>query len=117
MFANTIVLAISGVDKTLVRVNQDNFGSTYKYTSSTEILSLQFRNSSEKNATTGDVERHNMFVEHTVLATPTASEKYYTFSATLRMRKGGDPAALAAVTTAASTVLAAQLSGLVQGES
>lgn len=116
MFANTITLTINSVDKVLTRVNQDNFGSAYKYTSDTELIQLQFRNATEKNAL-GDVDRHNMFVERTVFATSTDQEKYFSFSATLRARRGSSPTSLSQLTAGAQTVLTAQLSGLVQGES
>jgi len=116
MFANTITLTINAVDKVLVRVNQDNYGSTYKYTSDLEFIQLQFRNSVEKNAL-GDVDRHNMFVERTVFATATVTEKYSSFSATLRARKGTSPTDLGYLATAAAAVLAANQAGLVQGES
>lgn len=116
MFANTITLTIATVAKVLTRVNQDNFGSTYKYTSATEIIQLQFRNSVEKNAL-GDIDRHNMFVERTVLATATTREFYSSFSATLRARRGTDPVSLTDLTSAAATVLSSNQAGLVQGES
>lgn len=116
MFANTITLTINAVDKVLTRINQDNFGSTYKLTSATELIQLQFRNSTEKNSS-GDVDRHNMFVEHTVFATATEIEKYYSMSATLRARRGSSPTVLSQLTAGAQTVLTAQLAGLVQGES
>lgn len=116
MFANTLTLTINTVAKVLLRINQDNFGSTYKYTSATEIVKCQFRNSTEKNAS-GDVDRHNMFVEHTILATPTTKEEYYSWSATLRCRVGSDPTKCGYVSTAATTLLLAQQAGLVQSES
>jgi hypothetical protein len=116
MFANTLTLTINAIAKTLVRVNQDNFGSTYKYTSDTEIITLQFRNSVEK-AVAGAVDRHNMFIEHIVFATPDATEKYYSFSATLRARRGSSPTALGYLATAAAALLSANQAGLIAGES
>ncbi|DAD51682.1 coat protein [ssRNA phage Gephyllon.1_28] len=116
MFANTITLTVNSIAKTLTRVNQDNFGSTYKYTSATELIQLQFRNSAEQNVR-GVIDRHNLFIEWTVLATPTTPEYYVSASSTLRARRGTDPAMLSYLSSGTATILAANLAGLIQGES
>lgn len=93
MFTNTLTLTINAVDYLLLRKNQDNFGSFYSYVDGTRSITLKIRHDveSQKN---GIVNRHNMFFEHTVYATPTVLEKYWSTTITLRDRKGSDPADL-----------------------
>lgn len=116
MFANTLTLTINAIAKTLLRVNQDNFGSTYLYKSATERINVQFRNSTE-NGNKLAVDRHNMFVEWTIYATTTSVEEYYTFSATLRQNQVNDPVKLDQLVAGAITLLTAQKTGLIGGES
>jgi hypothetical protein len=116
MFANTLTLTIDGVAKTLTRINQDNFGSSYKFKDGTEQINLQFRNSTEKSGSVS-IDRHNMFVERTIYATPTAQEQYYTASATLRVKSTNDPVLLDKLTAGFITLLTAQKAGLIGGES
>lgn len=118
MFANTITLTINTVAKVLTRINQDGFGSVYRLTTATERITLQFRNSTETPKDgSGAIDRHNMFVERIVFATPTTKELYSSFSATLRGRLGTDPADVGYLASAASAVLASNQGGLLQGES
>jgi hypothetical protein len=115
MFANTLTLTIGGVAKTLNRNNQDDFGSTYQFRSGTEYIRMQVRHTSDKLAT-GEVLRHNVYVERTVFATPTATEKYMSVTATLRGRYDTDPAELLATWIGVNTLLLALDDGLVVGE-
>lgn len=115
MFANTLTLTIGGVAKTLLRNNQDNFGSTYEFSSGEEYIKMSIRHSVDKS-TTGDVLRHNVYVERTIYATPTNTEKYMSVTATLRNRRGTDPAALLATWLGVNTILLALDDGLVVGE-
>jgi hypothetical protein len=119
MFANTLTITIDGVANVLTRVNQDNYGSEYIKKDGTQLLKLLFRNSVEaaSNGSAETTDRHNMFFEHTVFATPTASEKYYTMTATMRSRKTSDPAWLDKVAAGFITLLSAQKTGLISGES
>ena len=117
MFANTLTLTINAVARVLTRVNQDNFGSTYLLKDGTQQFTLKFRNSTEPSDGVEPVDRHNMFFEHIVYATPTTTEKKYTMSSTLRLRKTSDPAYLATVVPAFNTLLNAQAAGLITGES
>jgi hypothetical protein len=117
MFANTLTITIDGTANVLTRVNQDNYGSEYKLASATALMILKFRNSTEKQNGQEEVYRHNMFFEHTVFATPTASEKYYTMTATMRSRKTSDPAWLDKIAAGFVTLLSAQKTGLIGGES
>jgi len=121
MFANTISVTI-GADsaRVLTRVNQDNFGSTYRLATATEFTELVVRNSTEKF---GGLlyDRHNAELRSTVYAAAdgSAPEKHYVASTTFRTRRsGGDPTRLADVTKALGTVLSSTLvAGMVQGES
>jgi len=119
MFANTLTITIDGTANVLTRVNQDNYGSEYVKKDATQSMILRFRNSSESSSGSSPepVDRHNMFFEHVVYATATTSEKYYTMTATMRLRKTSDPAWLDKLATGFITLLSAQKTGLVGGES
>lgn len=116
MFANTLTLTVNAVPKVLVRVNQDNFGSQYQLKTATESYVLKIRHSTQ---TSGGVQFdvHNMVVEHKVYATLTEPQKVMTASVTLRGQVGTDPAALDYLSDALGVLAAAQMSGLVAGES
>lgn len=117
MFANTLTITINAVARVLTRVNQDNYGSEYRLKDATQQFILKFRNSSEPSDGVEPLERHNMYFEHIVYATATTSEKKYTMSSTMRFRKTSDPAYMAFVIPAFNTLLNAQASGLLAGES
>lgn len=116
MFANTLTVTIDGVAAILVRVNQDNFGSTYRLKDATQETNLRFTNGTDK-ASPEPLDRHTMYLERRIYATPTATEKFYSFSSTFRMRGSSDPAVLDKVVTGAITLLSAQKTGMVGGES
>ena len=116
MFANTLTITIDGVANVLVRVNQDNFGSTYLLKTTTGVMTLQFRNSVEKGQST-PVDRHNMFFEHRVYATATVPERLYTASTVFRLADGSDPTYLTKLAAGFITLLTAQKDGLIAGES
>lgn len=117
MLANTLTITISATPYVLVRQNQDNFGSFYKLKTATSIMTLQFRNSTEKQSDGTMFDRHNMFFEHRVYATATEVEKVYTSSAVFRMKDISDPVYLKAMTAGFATLLAAQKDALIDGES
>lgn len=117
MFANTLTITINSVARVLTRVNQDNFGSSYKLADATQQFILKFRNSTEPSDGVETVDRHNMYFEHVVYATPTTTEKKYTMSSTIRLRKTSDPAYAAFVVPAFNTLLNSQTAGLIAGES
>lgn len=117
MFANTLTLTVNAVAKVLTRVNQDNFGSTYLLRSATDLWTLKFRNSQEKLKSGVVFDRHNMYVEYVVFATPTATQKTYSMSSTLRLTSDSDPVQLGYISAAFNTLLNAQASGLIGGES
>jgi hypothetical protein len=115
MFANTLTLTINAVAKVLTRVNQDSYGSEYTLISYVESIRLQIRHTTDKLAT-GDVLRHNVYVERTIFATPTATEKYFSVTGTLRSRVGSSPTDLLNMYVGFSTLMATLDDGLVVGE-
>lgn len=129
MFANTLTITINAVANVLTRVNQDSYGSVYIKKTATDVMTLRFRNTSEKasvpltkSPTTAytvnpSVDRHNMFFEHRVFATASVPEKLYTMSAVIRLSDGSDPVYLGQLATGFSTLLAAQQAGLIAWES
>lgn len=119
MLANTLTITIDGTAHTLVRVNQDNFSSVYIKKDATQAMQLDIRQSVEgpkKASPDVAVDRHNIAFSHTVYATPTASEKYYTVTATMRSRQSSDPAWLDKITTGFITLLTAQKTAIINGE-
>lgn len=117
MFANTLTLTINAVARVLVRVNQDNFGSVYRLTTTTDDFTLKFRNTTEPSDGVDTVVRSNMYFEHVVFATATVKERKYTVSSTIRRRKTDDPAYQAFVIPAFNTLFNAQAAGMIAGES
>lgn len=121
MFANTLSLVI-GADaaRTLTRVNQDNYGSTYRLATPTEFTELVIRNSSAKE---GGLlyDRHNAELRHTVYADGVSVlvETNYISSCSFKTRRtGGNPTRLSDVTKAINLLVNNTLvAGMVQGES
>lgn len=91
-FPQTITLTLNAVPKVLNRLNQDNFGSYYTYKGPTEEIRMQIRHSVDSvDKKTGLVnDRHNVFVEHTIYATPVAAVKYSSFTGTIRQGNAQD---------------------------
>nr|QDH91212.1 MAG: hypothetical protein H2Bulk341670_000002 [Leviviridae sp.] len=116
MFANTLTLTINAVAKVLTRVNQDNFGSFYKFADGVEAITMQIRHTTDTVKGGVSINRHNVYVERTVFATPTTTEKYWSMTATLRDRVGSDPTVLLQSWVGFSTLLATLDDGLVVGE-
>jgi hypothetical protein len=116
MFANTLTLTINAVAKTLVRVNQDSYGSEYKFSDDVEKITLQIRHSTDKGKGGLPVARHNVFLERTVFATPTATAKYWSCTTTLREQEGSGPTVLLQTWVGFNTILLALDDGLVVGE-
>lgn len=115
MFANTLTLTIDTVARTLLRINQDNYGSEYSFKDSVEEISLKIRHSTDGK---GDLlaNRHNVFVERTVYATPTVSEKYWSATVTLRDRRGSSPDELLKTWVGVSTLVLSLDDTLVTGD-
>lgn len=93
MFPNTITLTVGSEELTLLRVNQDNFGSEYRMTNGVRGVSMKIRHSVDK--VDGDaliLTRHNVLVEHVVYPTPTTPMRKSTCTITLRYGKYDNPA-------------------------
>lgn len=117
MLANTLTLTIAGVAKTLTRVNQDNYGSEYRLTTSAERISLKIRHSSSgKGGTSSYFDQHNVLVEHMITPAAPATPIVYTVSKTLRGQLGHDPANLDALSDALDVLIGANLAAIVQGD-
>lgn len=117
MFTNTLTLTINAVARTLTRINQDNYGSEYTYSDAVEEISMKIRHSNESSSKgLPIVKRHNVFLERTVFATPTVSEKYFSTTVTLRNRLGSDPADLLKTWQGFDTLVATLDDGLVIGD-
>jgi len=114
-FANTLTLTIDGAAKTLNRRNQDNFGSMYQLKSGTERIDLLIRHTVDTVAGK-KINRHNMFVEWTVFATPSAFEQYYSATYTLREGDTNDPVTLDKLSVGILTLAGTLDTGLVIGE-
>lgn len=119
MFANTLSVTI-GTDaaRVLTRINQDNFGSTYRLATSLEMTELLIRHSTQKEG--GFVtDRHNAELRHIVYATDVLPERSYTASTTFKTRRtGGDPTRLEQVEKSLIALVNSTLAtGMVQGES
>jgi len=91
MFANTITLSFGSANLALERINQDSYGSEYRYVSDTQEVTMKIRHSAEGAKGVLPIARHNVFIERTVYATPTAHEKYASMTFTIRDRKGTGP--------------------------
>lgn len=114
-FANTLTLTIDGAAKTLNRRNQDNFGSAYQMKSGTERIDLLIRHTVDTVAGK-KINRHNMFLEWTIFATPTANEQYYSSTYTLREGEVNDPATLDKLSVGILALAATLDTGLTIGE-
>jgi len=115
MFTNTLSITISGTAYTLLRQNQDNFGSVYRYRDGIRKLEMKIRHSTD--SAQGKVfNRHNVVLEHVVFATPTALEEVMTSTVTLRERDGVDPAKLLATWVGFNTLLLTLDDTLVVGD-
>ncbi len=115
MYANTLTLTIDSVARTLTRKNQDNFGSFYSFLDGTEEITMKIRHDKEDRKGI-IVNRHNVFIEHTVFATPLTFEKYWSATVTLRDRKGSGPVELLELWVGASALIATLDDSLVTGD-
>lgn len=118
MLANTLTVTINSVAKVLTRINQDNFSSQYQLVSATEKLVLKIRHSTEKqNGYSYD--RHNVELSWLIYATSTVLEQHYVASQTFKTRAiaNNDPTVLAQEVAGLATLVNAQATAMVQGES
>jgi hypothetical protein len=72
--ATTLVVAVNAVNKTLKRINQDNFASQYYLHEDLEEFTVNIRHTKESPQKDGTVyDRHNVEFIHTVFATETTA--------------------------------------------
>lgn len=84
-FGSTISVTINAVAKVLPKINQDNYGSTYKLFETTGSVELTIRHSKESPQKNGKVyDRHNLQLTQTIYATPTVPETVKIAYAVLR---------------------------------
>lgn len=100
MFNATLTLTINSVDKVLNRINQDNKGSEYLFVSDVEKITMQIRHSVDKTSS-GPVNRHNVYIERTIFATPVANRLLSSVTFTLRDSDGVGPTSLTHLSTGA----------------
>lgn len=114
MFATTLTLTINSVPKVLERINQDNKGSEYLLRTDLEEINLYVRHSVDTTKE-GPVNRHNVFIERKVFATPTTIEKYWSVTYTLRDRYASGPGELDFLSAGSLTLLGTLDTGLTTG--
>lgn len=101
MFPNTITIKIGTRDVVLTRVNQDNYGSEYRFRGPLDQVGLKIRHSTDSVDKDGlKMERHNVFFEHIVYPTPTTVMEKYSFTSTIRGGSQNDPAKAGALANA-----------------
>lgn len=116
MFAATLTLPIDGTNYVLNRINQDNFGSSYKFKNGVELITLVVRHSVDVTQSPGRINRHNLYIERTIFATPTAAAEFYSATYTLREGEFNDPAKLLKMSVGVLTLAASLDDGMVVGE-
>lgn len=107
MFPSTLTITIAtGQDRILNRVNQDNFGSEYQYSSATEAISMKIRHSTDSVDSDGLVmKRHNVYFERIVFPTISTLLKKESYTATMRNDRYDDPAVVAGIAKGVNTWL------------
>lgn len=118
MLANTLTITINAVARVLVRISESNGASVYQLKTATDLFKLQVRQSDEPSTVKSPqkIARSNMFFEHTVFATPTEVQKYYSMSAVMRLAESSDPAYLDYIVTGFNALLDAQSTSIIGGE-
>lgn len=86
--ANSVTLTVNSVDKVLVKINQDNFGSQYYLREATEEFTLNCRHTREGALPDGSrFDRHNVELINTVFATDTDPERVRVSYAVFRNKR------------------------------
>jgi len=121
MLANTLTLTVNAIAYVLVRVSESNGTSVYRLRDDTKEVKLTLRNQEEKVSAKKAISampiyRTNAFLEWTVFATVDAAETYFSYSASMRYRRGSAPSFLKLMSTGAQTLIAAQQSDLIDGQ-
>jgi hypothetical protein len=69
-FANPLVISVNSVNKTLIKINQDNYGSEYYLRESTGEYRAKIRHSRESAIVgSGQVHRSNFDLTYTIFST------------------------------------------------
>jgi hypothetical protein len=69
-FANPLVISVNSVNKTLIKINQDNYGSEYYLREATGDYRVKIRHTTEAAVTgTGKIHRSNVDVTYTKFST------------------------------------------------
>lgn len=93
MFGATISLTIGGVAKVLNRVNQDDFGSEYRFRGTLDAVSLKIRHTRDNPDKDGFTAlRHNVYIERVVYPTSVDPIKKSSLTFTIRGGEFDDPA-------------------------
>jgi hypothetical protein len=68
-FANPLVISVNAVNKTLQKINQDNYGSEYYLREATQSFRVKIRHTTENAVTgSGKFQRHNVEITQTIFA-------------------------------------------------
>lgn len=95
-FGATMTVTISGVDRILNRINQDNYGSEYKASNATEKWRALIRHSSRIDPAYGKMLRHNIEFTFVVKATLTTPEYITKLWHVIEHQESDDPALILA---------------------
>nr|UJQ85733.1 MAG: putative coat protein [Leviviridae sp.] len=96
MLGDTITVTHNAVSRVLSKINQDNYSARYRLQTATDEFLIDVRHSTEslpKGSALQPIERHNIEFRVTTFATATVPELVQIYSATVRTRRGSDPAA------------------------
>nr|APG77042.1 hypothetical protein [Beihai levi-like virus 4] len=85
-YPDNVNITIDGVTSTLTLVNQDKYGSEYRYRGALEEIQLFIRHEYSDDST-----RHNAMIKRTIYPTDTEGAKTHTVSATVREPSLTDP--------------------------
>jgi hypothetical protein len=96
MFADPVTVTINAVAKSLVKINQDKYGSEYLLRETTGEIRLKIRNSTytSSDANKALIDRHNLELTQVIYATstvPSITRKIYTVFENYRSDTVVDP--------------------------